>query len=155
MSLKMFEATIKPRVNGTRNLHQATLQSPLDFFLTWSSWTAIFGNATQANYLASCTYMDAFARYRKSLARPATSLSLSRIGNLEQWAHGLNAQYANTIERSGFYGTNEADILGYCASAIDALTSGFASQCALVGRYRAQGLETVERDISSGAHGMA
>ena len=117
MTLEMFETTVKPRVTGTINLHLALEHQPLDFFVMWSSWTAIFGNATQANYLASCAFMDAFARHRNSLGLPATSLSMSRIGNVG--LVGRNHINANSLARSGFYGNNEDEFLEYCESAID------------------------------------
>jgi hypothetical protein len=79
MSLDQFNATLKSRVTGTINLHQALLKSPLDFFQMWSSWTLMFGTATQSNYLASNAFMDAFARYRHKLGLPAASLSLSQV----------------------------------------------------------------------------
>lgn len=117
MTLEEFEATVRPRVRGTMNLHAALEHSPLDFFMMWGSWTAIFGTATQSNYLASSAFMDAFARHRKSLGLPATSLSLSRIGNVG--AVGRNKIDANTLARNGFYGNNEDEFLEYCESAID------------------------------------
>lgn len=117
MTLEKFQATVQPRVRGSMNLHTALEHSPLDFFMMWSSWTAIFGTATQTNYLASSTFMDAFARHRKSLGLPATSLSLSRIGNVG--AVGRNRIDANILARNGFYGNNEDEFLEYCESAID------------------------------------
>lgn len=47
MSLATFNATMRPRVFGTQNLHHPTRTQPLDFFLMWSSWTALFGTATK------------------------------------------------------------------------------------------------------------
>ena len=79
MTLENFQATVKPRVIGTLNLHNALKDSPLDFFQMWSSWTVMFGTATQSNYLASNAFMDAFANYRQHLGLPATSLALSQI----------------------------------------------------------------------------
>ena len=79
MTLDRFYSTIKPRVIGTLNLHEALKNSPLDFFQMWGSWTLMFGTATQSNYLASNAFMDAFARHRHSLGLPATSLALSQI----------------------------------------------------------------------------
>ena len=118
MTLEMFEATLKPRVIGTMNLHEATLRSPLDFFMMWSSWTAIFGTGAQANYLSSCTFMDAFARYRKSLGLPATSLSLNRIGTVGRWVKGLRPDYTIALSRNGIYGNSVDDFIQYCESAI-------------------------------------
>ena len=117
MSVETFHATMQPRVQGTLNLHTVTKSCPLDFFLMWSSWTAIFGTATQTNYLASCAFMDAFARHRRSLGLPATSLTLSRIGDIG--AVGRNERYGHAMTRNGFYGNDEDEFLQYCQSAIE------------------------------------
>lgn len=79
MTLENFNATVKPRVTGTLNLHSALKDSPLDFFQMWSSWTVMFGTATQSNYLSSNAFMDAFAHHRRYLGLPATSLGLSQV----------------------------------------------------------------------------
>ena len=117
MTLDEFQATVQPRVKGTMNLHVALEHSPLDFFMMWSSWTAIFGTATQANYLASSAFMDAFARHRQRSGLPATSLSLNRIGNVG--AVGRHRIDAQVLARNGFYGNNEDEFLEYCESAIN------------------------------------
>jgi hypothetical protein len=64
---------------GTLNLHRALQDAPLDFFELWSSWTVLFGTATQSNYLASNAFLDAFARHRLCRGQPVTSLSLSQV----------------------------------------------------------------------------
>ncbi len=79
MTLEKFHSTLKPRVIGTLNLHTALRDCPLDFFQMWSSWTVMFGTATQSNYLASSAFMDAFARHRHLQNLPASSLALSQI----------------------------------------------------------------------------
>lgn len=79
MTVEDFHATTAPRVQGTMNLQEATKDMPLDFFQLWSSWTTMFGTATQSNYLASNSFMDAFARQRRSYNQPVTSVSLSQV----------------------------------------------------------------------------
>ena len=82
----------------------------------WSSLTAIFGIATQSNYLATCAYMDSFARYRHSLGLPATSLSLGHIadtGNIKR-----NPTFADSLTRNGLYGNKHDDFLRFCDAAI-------------------------------------
>lgn len=79
MTLDKFYSTVRPRVVGTLNLQAALKDSPLDFFQMWSSWTVMFGTATQSNYLSSNAFMDAFAHQRHSLGLPASSLALSQV----------------------------------------------------------------------------
>lgn len=116
MTLEMFNATVKPRVTGTINLHLALKDSPLDFFMMWTSWTCIFGTASQSNYLGSSSFMDSFARYRRSLGLCASSLSLNQI--LDVGAVSGRASYETAMARNGLYGNNEEEFLQYCDAAI-------------------------------------
>ncbi|KAL8876436.1 MAG: hypothetical protein Q9192_008864, partial [Flavoplaca navasiana] len=116
MSLDDFNSTVKARVNGVINLHTALEQCPLEFFITLSSWTSVIGTPTQTNYLASNSFMDAFACHRQSLGLPSTSLSLSQI--LDVGVVNSTPRYQIALEKHGLYGNSEADLLDYCDSAI-------------------------------------
>ena len=107
---------MRPRLQGTINLHQSLLSIPLDFFLMWSSLTAVFGTATQSNYLASCAFMDSFARYRRRLGLPATSLNLGQI--VDTGTVGRNSIFANNMTRNGLYGNDHEEFLQFCDAAI-------------------------------------
>ncbi|KAL4866681.1 hypothetical protein BDV12DRAFT_198902 [Aspergillus spectabilis] len=116
LSLERFQATVGPRVTGTLNLHHTLKDSPLDFFEMWSSWTAIFGTATQSNYLASSAFMDAFARYRRSMGLPGSSLSLSQISGVGVVSHA--PRYHHSMFRNGLYGTDESEFLLFCEAGL-------------------------------------
>ncbi|TGO27521.1 hypothetical protein BPAE_0041g00680 [Botrytis paeoniae] len=116
MTLDQFESAVRPRVIGTLNLHEALKDSPLDFFQMWSSWTVMFGTATQSNYLSSNAFMDAFARYRQSLGLPATSLSLSQVLGIGIVSY--MPEYQQAMIRNGFYGNDEDEFLQYCDAGI-------------------------------------
>ncbi|KAH8165552.1 hypothetical protein CIB48_g2685 [Xylaria polymorpha] len=116
MSLESFQATVHPRVIGTLNLHEALKDSPLDFFELWSSWTLIFGTATQSNYLASNAFLDAFARHRRAAKLPCTSLALSQVLGIGIVSY--MPEYQQAMIRNGFYGNDEDEFLKYCESGI-------------------------------------
>ena len=116
MTLDDFNATYQPRVQGTINLHNALKDSPLEFFVTWSSWTSIFGVPAQTNYLASNSFMDAFACHRRSLGLPSTSLSLSQI--LDVGIVSGIPDYQTSLDRNGLYGSGEDEFLDFCDTAI-------------------------------------
>ncbi|KAH8198332.1 hypothetical protein TruAng_007487 [Truncatella angustata] len=116
MSLDRFNATVHPRVIGTLNLHKATMDCPLDFFELWSSWTVIFGTATQSNYLASNAFLDAFARHRRSQGLPCTSLALSQVLGIGIVSY--MPEYQQAMIRNGFYGNDEEEFLQYCEQGI-------------------------------------
>ncbi|MFV2177765.1 SDR family NAD(P)-dependent oxidoreductase [Actinomadura sp. LOL_016] len=54
-----------PKVTGARNLHEATAGIDLDWFVIFSSLSAMVGNLGQANYSAAGNWVDAFARWRQ------------------------------------------------------------------------------------------
>lgn len=116
MTLSNFNATMQPRVIGTMNLHRALQGVPLDFFMLWSSWTSILGSASQSNYMASCSFMDAFARHRQSQGMPATSLSLGQI--LDVGIVSATPEYQENLQRIGLHGNTEEEFLSYCDAAL-------------------------------------
>ena len=123
-------------MTGTKNLEMATSHQPLLFFLMLSSWTAQFGTATQANYLASCAFMDAFAGHRRAQGLPGTSLSLTRIRNSGVIAR--NPLYAESLSRNSLYGNSEEEFLRHCDTAIADEISRFSSSDVRNADLRAQ-----------------
>lgn len=126
MSLSRFHATVRPRVLGTLNLEAATRECPLDFFELWSSWTVVFGTATQANYLASNAFLDAFARGRRARGLPCTSLALSQV--LGVGIVSYMPEYQQAMVRNGFYGNDEDEFLQYCEKGILGAGGGRAAR---------------------------
>jgi acyl transferase domain-containing protein/NADPH:quinone reductase-like Zn-dependent oxidoreductase/acyl carrier protein/NADP-dependent 3-hydroxy acid dehydrogenase YdfG len=63
-----------PKVSGTRHLHELTRGEPLEFFVTFSSVSAVFGTPGQASYASANAFLDAFAHRRAALGLPATSI---------------------------------------------------------------------------------
>lgn len=78
MTMEEWNHVVKPKVEGSWNLH-AALPSGLDFFILLSSCCGIFGNGGQANYAAGNTYQDALAKYRATLGENAVSLDLGYV----------------------------------------------------------------------------
>jgi acyl transferase domain-containing protein/thioesterase domain-containing protein/acyl carrier protein len=75
MSLAALDKALLPKTVGACNLHEATLDAPLDFFIMFSSVAAILGSPGQANYAAANAALDTLAHYRRSQNLPATSIN--------------------------------------------------------------------------------
>jgi hypothetical protein len=78
MHYEEFELAVKPKVQGSWNLHEL-LPRDLDFFVMLSSATGILGNRAQANYAAGNTYQDMLAHHRRSLGLPASTIDLGQV----------------------------------------------------------------------------
>lgn len=81
MSLEDFNAVVKPKVEGSWNLH-SLLPAGMDFFVLLSSVSGIISVYGQSNYAAANAYQDALARYRIAHGEKAVSIDLGTIQNV-------------------------------------------------------------------------
>ena len=70
-----FARVMAPKVSGAWNLHVLTQDLPLDFFVCFSSISALLGSPGQGNYAAANAFMDALAHHRRALGLPGTSIN--------------------------------------------------------------------------------
>mgnify|MGYP002624866583 CR=1 FL=1 len=75
MDLEKFNRPLLPKVVGGWNLHVATLDAPLDWFVLFSSVAATLGSPGQGNYALGNAFLDGLAAYRMSHDLPATSIA--------------------------------------------------------------------------------
>ncbi|KAJ5887882.1 type I iterative PKS [Penicillium taxi] len=82
MTHEEWTAALKPKVQGTWNLHYNFQSTPLDFFVLVSSVTGVMGFGSQTNYAAANTFLDSFVKYRHSHKLPASVLDLGFMGDI-------------------------------------------------------------------------
>ncbi|MGK7908957.1 MAG: SDR family NAD(P)-dependent oxidoreductase [Synechococcus sp.] len=70
-----FEAVMAPKVAGAWNLHAATQSLSLDWFVCFSSASALLGSPGQGNYAAANAFMDALAHHRRHVGLPGLSVN--------------------------------------------------------------------------------
>lgn len=73
-SEESFRRVFAPKAVGGWNLHLHSLDTPIDFFLMYSSAAALLGSPGQANYCAANAFLDALAHERVRLGLPAMSI---------------------------------------------------------------------------------
>jgi acyl transferase domain-containing protein/NAD(P)-dependent dehydrogenase (short-subunit alcohol dehydrogenase family)/acyl carrier protein len=90
MNRERFDTSFKAKVGGALNLHKATRAMDLDYFISFSSISALIGNNGQANYVAANAFLDGFAQYRRANGMAATTINLGVLGEV-----GVAARDAN------------------------------------------------------------
>lgn len=94
-----LERVLRPKVVGAWNLHKATMDYDLDYFVLFSSLSSVFGHAGQANYSAANAMLDSLAYHRTSLGLPATVMNWGHLGEVGYLAE--REQLGQRLERQG------------------------------------------------------
>lgn len=132
MTLEQFNDVVRPKVDGSWNLH-TLLPQGMDFFIFLSSLSGIAGLYGQSNYACGNTYQDALAQYRVAQGEKAVSLDLGKmlsvgyVAEREGLTEALQGQFFMGVHESEFHA-----ILDYYCDPKLPLTSSLHSQ-AIVG----------------------
>ncbi|CAF3617236.1 unnamed protein product [Fusarium graminearum] len=97
-----FKVSLRPKVQGSWNLHQF-LPRDLDFFIMISSISGITGNPGQANYAAGNSFMDSLAHYRRQQGLVATSIDLGLMLDIGFVAERQGTSNLKKWESVGMY----------------------------------------------------
>ncbi|KAF9773476.1 hypothetical protein IL306_008699 [Fusarium sp. DS 682] len=95
LTVDQWRNGIAAKVNGTRHLHEATKSQPLDFFVMTTSTETIWAPPTQSVYMAASNFQDHFARYRRCLGLPATTIAYGLVTDvMSDWRSGSSGTVA-------------------------------------------------------------
>jgi hypothetical protein len=113
MTNEAWHTAVRPKWEGTWNLHRAiALQGydkDLDFFLMTSSVSGTVGTATESNYCAANSFLDAFAKWRREQGKPGVSIGLGMISDVG-YLHE-NPDIEALLLRKGIQPLNEDEFL--------------------------------------------
>lgn len=116
MSLQDYNVAIRPKVQGSWNLHSSLSGCDLDFFIMLSSLAGVSGSASQANYTAGGAFQDALAKHRRARGLPAVSIDLGMVKSVGYVAETRGV--AERLVRMGYRPISEAEVLKIVESAI-------------------------------------
>lgn len=83
---EVLRKVLEPKVAGTWNLHQATQEIVLDWFIAFSSVSTSIGIAGQSAYVAANAFIEALMRYRHTIGLPGTAIGWG------PWSWGMTAR---------------------------------------------------------------
>jgi acyl carrier protein len=116
MNVENYIKAVRPKIQGSWNLHNIFNHADIDFFVMLSSLAGVAGTVSQANYAAGNTYQDALARYRVNNGLHGATIDLGVIKNV-----GYLVDHQDQLERlrkQGFHVLDEEDVLATIESAI-------------------------------------
>jgi acyl transferase domain-containing protein/NADPH:quinone reductase-like Zn-dependent oxidoreductase/acyl carrier protein len=106
-----FARVLAPKVQGAWNLHQATRDLPLDFFVLYSSVATLFGSAGQASYVTANRFLETLAEQRGQSGLPALSVNWGPLAEFGVLAD--NPSLAHYVEAFGLTLLHRAEIFSW------------------------------------------
>lgn len=82
LEFESMERSMKPKVLGSKLLDKAFYDTPLDFFIMFSSISAVFGNTGQSSYAAANMYMAGLASNRQKRGVAGSVIAYSALVGL-------------------------------------------------------------------------
>jgi len=92
-----FARVLAPKVSGSWNLHAATKQMVLDFFIMFSSTATLLPNYGQSSYATANAFLNSLAHHRRSVGLSALSI------NWGVWSGGGMAATVDERDRQRWF----------------------------------------------------
>ena len=109
MTFTEWDQCVRPKVQGTWNLHEATSSANLDFFVLFSSICGVSGQWGQANYNSANTFLDAFVNYRHGQDLPASVVDIGFMGCIGMAVE--NRALLEKLTAGGYHFLGEKDLI--------------------------------------------
>ncbi len=110
MTHERFMKAVRPKVMGAWNLHNLTLDQPVDFFASFSSISGEYGALAQSNYAAANVFLDILSYYRQANGLPGITVSWGVITDVGFVAR--NEKVSSILESQGWRGFSPDEALG-------------------------------------------
>jgi len=120
-----FRTTARPKALGAYHLHRLTEDDDLEFFILFSSASAVLGSPAQANYAAANALLDGLAAHRRARGLPATAVDFG------PWGRGGMASSAAARANLGAQGMLPLDPTAALAALGEVIRHGTAQATVL------------------------
>ena len=145
MTHQQWQTSVRPKVRGTYNLHKASLSVPLDFFVCFSSASAVVGSMAQANYSAANTYLDALMSHRRGLGLKGTTMNCGMIVGVGAVAEDLALE--RIMKRIGYDAVYEEELLYQVEEAVVAQKNRFVPSPGVDEHQTITGINLTRKDL--------
>ncbi|KAL4792162.1 hypothetical protein BDV19DRAFT_392334 [Aspergillus venezuelensis] len=120
MSFELMSDVFRPKVYGSIHLDRIFKDTPLDFFILFSSINCVIGNLGQANYAAANTFMCSLAAQRRKRGLAATALNVGAIIGAGYMERESSKALDLTVSKMALMHLSEQDYHQLFAEGIDA-----------------------------------
>lgn len=117
MDLETIQTVLQPKADVSTYLDEIFNDTPLDFFVMFSSLAAVIGNRGQSNYCAANLFMASLARQRKMRGLAGSTINIGRLNGLG-YLERIDSTVDELLARSGFMKVSEVDFHHSFAQAI-------------------------------------
>lgn len=124
MTMPIMEKVIKPKVHGSIYLEEIFHDTPLEFFLYFSSVAAITGNKGQSMYAAANMFMSTLAAQRRKRGAAGSVVNIGAIMGNGYITRELNTKQQTFLQEIGNIWLSEQDFLNIFAEGVRASKPG-------------------------------
>ena len=144
MSHKQWQTTVDVKVKGADNLHRATQHLDLDFFVPFSSCSAVIGALGQSDYAAANSYLDALIRRRREMGLAGSTMNVGMITGVGLISEDLALEKIMLL--MGSDPVNEDEFLYQCEEAVSSSKGPLVDQRGIDLRQTVTGINMVKKE---------
>ncbi|KAH7109104.1 fatty acid synthase S-acetyltransferase [Dendryphion nanum] len=118
MTFDNWKTVVSPKVQGTWNLHNATSNCSLDFFVLFSSVSGLIGQPGQLNYATGNAFLDAFVKFRTARGLAASAIDIGPVADVGYLVE--HRDLFHSASTTGFRALREQQVLDALLVAMNA-----------------------------------